>query len=90
MQTVTASLLNGWHADMTVTASLLEILKKTAKCLLYRDPHLIENAHRQHSRRPLRVEGLSKWDTVQWIVIRCVGHAVCCHVLWYFRIKVGV
>jgi NAD(P)H-dependent flavin oxidoreductase YrpB (nitropropane dioxygenase family) len=52
---------------LKVTASLLEILKKTARCLLYRDPDLIENTHRQHSTRVLRAEGPSKWDTVQWI-----------------------
>jgi len=52
---------------LKVTARLLEILKKTARCLLYRDPRLIENARRQHSRRLLRAEGLNKWDTVQWI-----------------------
>ena len=67
---------------LKVTARLLEILKKTARCLRYRDPRLIENAHRQHSRRLLRAEGLNKWDTVQ--LIESLGAsvtqrgAVCC------------
>jgi hypothetical protein len=57
---------------LKVTATLLEILKKAARCLLYRDLDLIENTHRQHSTaqhstRRLRAEGLNKWDTVQWI-----------------------
>jgi len=52
---------------LKVTAIILEIFKKTTRCLLYRDPDLIGNTHRQHSTRVLRAEGLNKWDTVQWI-----------------------
>jgi len=52
---------------LKVTTILLEILKQTASRLLYRDPDLIENTHRQHNTRLLRAEGLNKWGTVQWI-----------------------
>jgi NifU-like protein involved in Fe-S cluster formation len=52
---------------LKVRAILLEILKKTSRCLFYRDPDLIGNTYRQHSTRVLRAEELNKWDTVQWL-----------------------
>jgi hypothetical protein len=75
---------------LKVTASLLESLKKTARCLLYRDPDLIADTHRQHSTWLLRAEGLNKWDAARWIESLGASVTQCGAVCGGPRIRVGV